>query len=337
MRIGFFELEDWEEPIIKKSFPDQELYLSRENITSLNLPEKKDFDVLSVFVNSRIDRRVLDSFPNLKYLTTRSTGYDHIDRAACQQRGIAVSFVPGYGDNTVAEFTFGLLLSLTRKIYQGIDQIKETGSFALAGLRGADLAGKTIGVIGTGRIGKKVVKIAKGFEMNVVAFDPYPDRKFAQEIGLEYLPLEKLLDQADVLTFHCLYTPKTHHLINQNNIRLMKKGAYLVNTARGAIVETEALVEALDKGILAGAALDVLEEEGEIKEELLHITRGHPKEEELRAILLNHALMRMPNVLITPHNAFNSQEALVRILTITLESIASFQSGKPINLVPESK
>ncbi|KKW45933.1 MAG: D-isomer specific 2-hydroxyacid dehydrogenase NAD-binding protein [Parcubacteria group bacterium GW2011_GWB1_56_8] len=137
MKIAFFEVEGWEERMIRESFSGEKVALGRDKITSLDLPNVKDFEVLSIFIDSRIDKGVLDHFPDLKCIATRSTGYDHIDLAACKEKGIAVTYVPGYGDNTVAEFAFGLLLSLTRKIYQGVDQIKETGSFELTGLRGS--------------------------------------------------------------------------------------------------------------------------------------------------------------------------------------------------------
>lgn len=334
MKIGFFELEGWENQIINEALTEQELFFSQEKIDSLCLPEKRDFEIISTFVNSRFDEAVIMNFSNLRLLATRSTGYDHIDLEACRQRGISVAYVPGYGDNTVAEFTFGLILNLVRKIYQSLDQIKETGSFSLKGLRGFDLKGKTIGVVGTGRIGKEVVKIAKAFSMKIIAFDPFPDQVFAETIGFTYVSLEELLKNSNIITLHCPYNEKTHHLINQDNIKIIKKGAYLVNTARGGIVETQALINALQQGILAGAALDVLEEEGETKDELNFLQKGHPREEELKVMLQNHILMEMPNVLITPHNAFNSQEALERILRTTIDNIQGFLTSKPVNLVP---
>ena len=334
MKIGFFEIEGWEEASIKSAFPNEELSLSAEKIDEDALPEQNDFEVLSVFVNSRITPKTLGHFPNLKYLVTRSTGYDHIDREECRKRGIAVAYIPGYGDNTVAEYAFGLLLSLTRKIYQSIDQIKETGSFSLAGLRGTDLKGKTIGIIGTGRIGKEAARIAKGFGMNIFAYDPMPDLEFAKEIGASYASLDDLLGNSDVISLHCPYSEETHHLLNRESMGKIKRGAYLVNTARGGLVETDALVEALKNGALAGAALDVLEEEGETRDELHFLASGHPKQEELRVMLENNVLMKMPNVLITPHNAFDTQEAMERILHITIENIQSFMAGKPENLVP---
>lgn len=334
MKIGFFEIDGWEEKIIREKFSDAEVFISKDNITAPNLPEARDFDILSVFVGSKVDKAVLDCFRNLKFITTRSTGYDHIDIAECKARGIHVAYVPGYGDNTVAEFAFGLILNLTRKIYQGIDRIKETGLFSFVGLRGIDLKGKTIGIVGTGRIGKEMVKIAKGFGMNIVAYDPYPDQEFSASQGFAYMALEDLLRTADIISIHCPYNEKTHHLINQSNVDVIKPGAYLVNTARGGIVETDAVVHALQKGTLAGFGTDVLEEEGETKDELAFLRAGHPKEEELKTVLENHILMKMPNVLITPHNAFNSQEALERILKTTVENISGFIAKEPKNLVP---
>jgi len=334
MRIAFFELEGWENHLILKEFSTHEVYLSRNKLTPDEVTSDTGFEALSVFVDSRLTADVIAKFPNLKFIATRSTGYDHIDIAACKARGIAVSYVPGYGDNTVAEFAFGLLLSLTRKIYAGVDRVKETGSFSLEGLRGVDLLGRTIGVIGTGRIGRHALRIAKGFGMRIVAFDPHPDSTFASDTGFEYVDLETLLRMSNVITIHCPLTPETKHLINKENISLIKRGAYLVNTARGGIVSTEALIHALQEGILAGAALDVLEEEGETKDELHMLTEGHPNAEALSTMLRNHILMKMPNVLVTPHLAFNSVEALQRILGTTLVNIKTYAEGRPVNLVP---
>jgi len=333
MKIAFFELEGWEEKLIRGVFPNEEISFLKDKVTELSLPEQKNFEVISTFVGSRLTKEVIDIFPNLKCISTRSTGYDHIDFQTTSARGIPILYVPGYGDNTVAEFAFGLILALTRKIYQGIDQIKETGSFALQGLRGIDLKGKTLGIVGTGRIGREATKIGTGFGMKVIACDSFPDQQFAASAGIEYVSLDEVLSRSDIISLHCPYNKDTHHLINKNNIGRVKRGAYLVNTARGPIVETAALIDALENETLAGVGLDVLEEEGETKDELLTLTMGHPKNEELKMMLQNHILMKMPNVLITPHNAFNSQEAMERILSITLWNIKSFIEGKPVNVV----
>ena len=322
MKIGFFELEGWEEKIARENLPGHDLYFSDMAITEEELPERNDFEIISIFVTSRITPKVLEYFPNLKMITTNSTGFDHIDIAACKAKGIKVGYVPGYGNNTVAELAFGLILNLTRKIYQAIDNIKERGSFSLEGLRGTDIKGKTIGIIGTGRIGREMARMANGFGMKIIAFDVIEDAAAAKEFGFSYVPLEELLKQSDIVSIHCPLTEETRHLINVGNIGLMKKGAYLVNTARGPIVETDALVKALESGILAGAGLDVLEEEREMAG-----GGTGPSGEAMKVILENHALMKMPNVLITPHNAFNTDEAVRRILDATLGNISGFANG----------
>jgi len=339
MKIAFFELEGWEEKIIREALPNNNLVFSGAHFDEQNPPaaETADAEIISIFVDSQVSEETLKNFSNLKLVTTRSTGYDHLDLPAIKAKGAQAAFVPGYGDNTVAEFAFSLILNLSRRTYQAIDRIKETGQFSFEGFRGFDLKGKTIGVIGTGRIGRESVKIAKGFGMEVLAFDLKPDEDFVQEQGIKYVSLEELLKNSDVITLHLPYLPSTHHIINKENAGLIKKGAILVNTARGGLVETEALVAALDQGILAGVGLDVLEEEGEVKDEMGFLRKnppaGGPSAENMKTALYNHILMRRPNVLITPHTAFNTQEALGRILDTTLENIESFIAGQPKNLI----
>lgn len=336
MKIGFFEVEGWEEPVVREALPGHDLFFSHEKIDAYTMPETRDFEALSVFTGSRLTDEVFAQFPDLKLAATRSTGCDHVDADAAAARGIATAYVPGYGDNTVAEFAFGLLLAITRNIYAAVDQVKERESFALDGLRGVDLKGKTLGVIGTGRIGKEAVKIAKGFGMQVAAFDPHPDGDFAAAQGFAYVSLEDLLCASDMVTIHCPATPQTFHLINRNNIGLMKQGSYLVNTARGTVVETAALVAALKSGKLRGAALDVMEEEGEVKDELDFLASGRANEEDLKTIILDHELMKMPNALITPHTAFNSEEAVRRILDTTIENIKGFLAGSVPHPMPRA-
>jgi D-lactate dehydrogenase len=348
MKLGFFEAEGWEKEILERELPDLEIYFTTERLIKENVKNFKDLDILSIFICSEIDKEIIDSLPNLKLITTRSTGYDHIDCEYCRSKGIVVCNVPEYGTKTVAEWTIGLMLNLMRKIYYAIDQIKESESFDLKNLRGEELYGKTLGVIGTGKIGKEVIKLAKAFGMNILAYDAFPDENFAKEYNVTYLTLEELLKNSDVITIHVNLNPSTYHLINKENIKFIKPGAYLINTARGGIVETEALLYALKEGILKGVALDVLEEETEIKEELELLVkytttdkRGSNTDErglgDLKetafTLWQNHILMKMPNVLITPHNAFNSKEAIERILMTTIENIKKFLEGNPVNLV----
>lgn len=324
MKIAFFQIEEWEIEHIKQQLPTHELFFTKEKLTAETLPEQRDFEIVSVFVGSKVDHEVLAALPNLKLVTTRSTGFDHIDLPMAQSMNIATGYVPGYGDNTVAEFAFGLILALSRRIYDSVDRLRTTGLYSYVGLRGFDLQGRTIGVVGTGRIGQHVIRIAKGFGMNVVAYDAFPKDELAKELGFTYLTLDELLGQADVITLHVPYLPSTHHLINMGNIGKIKKGALLINTARGAVIETDALVKALSEGILGGAGLDVLEEEGVLADEKTLVLYGHPEEHNLKTVLEDHVLIDMPNVLITPHNAFNTQEALQRILDTDICNIQEF-------------
>lgn len=333
----FFNLEPWAKDYMAKNpklaaagvsvgFEDHVLDVS-------HMPADVDFDIAGVFVDSALKKDVVGFLPKLKHIAALSTGYDHIDLAACAAAGITVSTVPSYGENTVAEYAFALILALSRKICDTHCQVREEGNFKLDGLRGFDLAGKTIGIVGTGHIGQHAVRIAKGFGMNVIASDAFPNEKLAAELGFKYLPLADLLAASDVITLHVPYLPATHHLINKENIGLIKKGAYLINTSRGAVVETDALVAALKSGQLGGAGLDVLEEEGMIKDELNALVGGQASEHDLKTVLEDHVLIDMPNVLITPHNAFNTQEAFQRILDTTIDNIVGFAQGAPVNLV----
>lgn len=337
--IIFFGAKPWEEAYLleklKITAPDLRETFVPAILSKEHLPPDRSFALVSVFVDSTVDGAVIDALPNLKFITTRSTGYDHIDLAAAGKRGIVVSSVPSYGENTVAEYTIGLILTLSHKIYEGARRVGEERSFNFEGLQGFDLRGKTLGVIGTGRIGRHVIKMAKGFDLRVIASDPFPNESLAKEFDFRYLSLEDLLKTSDIVTIHIPYSKETHHLINEKTIALMKSGAYLINTSRGGIVDTPALVVALKEGRLGGAGLDVLEEEGVIKDELDLIISGHPEEHSLKTILADHVLMDLPNVVVTPHNAFNTKEALTRILDTTINNIVGFLEGKPINVVKQ--
>lgn len=338
MRIAFFNPEGWEQDYLKKNKAlkegDFEIVFFEDKLDINNIPKATDFEAISIFVDSFIDKDVLDKFKNLKFISTRSTGFDHIDLDECRERGIEVANVPDYGANTVAEFTFGLMIALVRKINQGYDQVRENGSFDVSGLRGIDLKDKTLGVIGTGHIGRNVVRIAKGFGMDVIAYDKFPDHDFSKEMDFKYMELDDVFKNSDIITLHVPYNKHTHHMIDKQVLEeIVSDNAYLINTSRGGVVDTEALVHALKNKKLAGAALDVLEEEGVIQDELEFFVQGHPQKANLKTVLANHILIDMPNVIVTPHNAFNTQEALNRILDTTAENIAGFAGGKPQNIV----
>lgn len=334
-KATFFITEDWEQERIQQSSlaKETELTFVKAPLDPEHIPEKSDAEVVSVFVDAQVTPAVMDAFPNLRHIATRSTGFDHIDLAVAKTRGITVSNVPAYGECTVAEHAFALLLALSKRVYDGFNQIREHNDFDAFKLRGFDLYGKTLGVVGTGRIGKHAVKIGKGFGMNVVCFDPRPDEQFVQQEGITYLPLDDLLAQSDIVTLHVPYMPATHHLINTKNIEDIKKGAVLINTSRGAVVETAALVSALQSGRLGGAGLDVLEEEAPMRDELHFLMSGSTEGHDLKVLLMEHVLIDMPNVIITPHSAFNTKEALERIVDTTISNVEAFLHTTPQNLV----
>jgi len=317
MKISLFEINGREKSFFEKELSEHELTFHKETLTLDNWEMAKDAQLISVFISSNLNRTLLEKLTKLKGIATRSTGTDHIDLDYCQERKIVVKSVPTYGVNTVAEHTFALILALSRKIIPSVEQTKK-GNFSNQHLQGFDLAGKKLGIIGLGHIGSRVAEIANTFKMQVLVATrtkkPLP--------GVEFVDLPTLLSQADILSFHTPLTPETHHLLNQENIGLIKKGALLVNTARGGLIATEALVRALREGILAGAALDVLEEEQTIKEECQTLTEEYLELSSVKTLLLDHLLLDMENVIITPHNAFNSHEALREINLKTAENLS---------------
>lgn len=331
MNIHYFSAEEWEKDLVRRTLPGDSITF-HDGPFSAFADAVPDADVISLFMESKVGPAEMDRFPSLKLIATRSTGFDHIDLAAAKERGITVVNVPHYGENTVAEFTIALLLALSRRVIDADESVR-AGSFSAKDLRGFDLEGKTLGVVGCGHIGMHVVRIAQGFGMKVLGFDMIPDPDRAAANHFTYVPLDELLKQSDIVTLHVPYNPHTHHLINHDMVGKMKRGAYLVNTSRGAVIETSALVSALKEGIIAGAALDVLEEEGDLSDETVLLSNPHPKEDELRVTLANHYLIEHPRVIVTPHAAFNTLEAVTRIVTTTLDSIKHFEEGAPVNIV----
>ena len=332
-RVAFFEIESWEQAVIRQGIlkSKAELFFYPLPFQETPVKELKRLDAVSVFIYSRLDGAALKRMPGLRLIATRSTGHDHIDLKTARRLGIAVANVPSYGENTVAEHTFALILSLSRNVHKAY--LKTTkADFSLKGLQGFDLKGKVLGVVGAGHIGLHVIKIAKGFGMEVVAYDVRRQPFLAEVLDFRYALFEELLKISDIVTLHTPYTPQTHHLINRRTIQQMKRGALLINTARGTLVETDALVWGLDQGLLGGAALDVLEGEELIKEERQLLSADFSKEK-LVTVLKNHILLHRENVVITPHIAFFSREALQRIVETTVSNIRGFFSGSPANLV----
>lgn len=336
--IVFFQhpFEEWEQAYLRDHLKSFKVSCFDLPLSVPTAPVAKTASVVGVFVDSKVTADVLKTLPTVRLVTTMSTGFDHIDLAFCRKNHITVCSVPQYGSNTVAEHTFALILSLSRKIHVSRERTVR-GDFRLEGLRGFDLKGKTIGLVGFGNIGQHVARIAQGFQMTVVASDPRPGtgekRAAARRHGVRFLPLGRLFRQSDIISLHAPYTAQTRHLIDEKALRLVKPTALLINTARGGLVKTSALVRALQTGRLAGAGLDVLEEEQAIKEEkqLLSVHSMGTKSHQI--VLGNLLLAQHENVIVTPHNAFNSHEALERILSTTVENIKAFYRHKPVNVV----
>lgn len=331
MKIVFFEVEKWEESSITEAFKEKDAIITSEKLDETTVAKYSDTEIISCFIYSKLNKEVLQKLKDLKLIATRSTGFDHIDLAYCRQNKITVSNVPTYGVHTVAEHTFALILAISRKIVSSVEQAKK-GDFSSENLQGFDLFGKTLGVIGTGNIGKNVAKIALAFGMKVSAFSRSNDQELISK-GVEYTSLDNLLESSDIISLHLPHTKETEHIVNLSNIQNFKKGAILINTARGSLIQTQAILEGLEKGYISGAGLDVLEEEVYLKEEKEFLSLEYLSKADIKTQLLNHVLLTRDDVLVTPHNAFNSKEALEEIMGISITNIKSFINKSPINIV----
>lgn len=335
MRIAFFEIENDQLDKVKRLSSEKlqghDIIIESRKLTVDNAHEFRDCDMISIFIYSRIDKELLDRLPNLKMIATCSTGFDHIDLKECASRNITVSNVPLYGENTVAEHTFALILSISRNIHKTYMRTS-AGHYSRDGLRGFDLKGKTIGVVGTGNIGLHVIRMARGFGMNVIAFDVKKNNFMAEILGYRYVEFDELLRGSDIITLHAPLNKYTEHMINLNNVRSIKHGAILINTARGGLVDPEAILVGLEEKILSGAGLDVIEGEEFIQEDMCVLGSGE-NFEKFRKIVDEKNLLLREEVVFTPHNAFNSNEALFRIFDTATSNLQSFILGKPENVV----
>ncbi|MDP1570963.1 MAG: 2-hydroxyacid dehydrogenase [Vicinamibacterales bacterium] len=280
------------------------------------------FPAVCAFVNDRLDRAALTTLEDggTRLVALRSAGFNHVDLDAAAALGLAVVRVPAYSPHAVAEHAVALLLSVNRRIHRAHSRVRE-GNFQLDGFVGFDLVGKTVGVIGTGRIGKVFARIMCGFGCRVLAHDVAPDADLIA-LGVVYTSLDALYRESDILSLHVPLTPDTHHLIDEAVLRVMKRGVVLVNTSRGALVDTRALIDALKRGHLGAAGLDVYEEEEGI---FFRDLSDQVLQDDVLARLLT-----FPNVLITAHQGFLTHEALANIAHTTLDSVRAFEAGEPL-------
>jgi D-lactate dehydrogenase len=329
MKCYCYETQDIEKNFFEQHKNDVDFIYKEHPLNEDSVTE--DAEIVTVFVNSKVTKEVLDKMPKLTFIATRSTGFNHIDIEEAERRDITVVSVPAYGEHTVAEYAFGSLLSLTRKIPEAVKMTRENICIPPELVRGVDLCGKTIGIIGAGRIGKKMIAMAKGFSMNVVVYDEYKDQDSAAALGYVYTSFDDLLIQSDVISIHMPLTDLTHHMLNKEAFLKMKKDVYIINTARGELIDTAALIDALVQNKIKGCALDVCE-----GEELL-IKKCSP---EFLASLQSRTLLKesahlqilksMPNVLLSPHIAYDTEEALIRICSTTIESVCAYINHEEI-------
>ena len=332
MKAIFYELKDWERDYLEERLKGWTLGFEPVTVEACpSGPAAQSAECISVFIYSQLDKAALAKFPAARLIATRSTGFDHIDLQECRRRGISVCYVPSYGENTVAEHTFALILMLSRKVHQSYNQVR-AGHLERAMLTGFDLQGKTLGIIGSGRIGLHAIRIGRGFGMHVLTYDIRRDPFLADLLGFSYASLETLLAESDIVSLHCPLITATRHILGRDQFARMKKGALIINTARGGLIDTDALIEALDSGKLGGAGLDVVEDEDLVKEERQLLLEPHTLEQ-FRAATRNRLLLSRDDVVFTPHNAFNSREALERILDTTIANLEAFRTGSPINSV----
>lgn len=322
IKIAFYDTKsyDREAVLAAPGGAEMEWMFHDFRLTSETAATAAGADAVCVFVNDRLDRACLEKLAaaGVKRAALRCAGFNQVDLAAARELGITVTRVPAYSPHAVAEHTVALLMTLNRKIHRAYNRVREH-NFSLAGLVGFDLHGKTVGIIGTGKIGRCTAQIFRGFGTRVLAHDPFPSADWAVQNGVSYVGLEALFEQADVVSLHLPLTAESHHLVNAGTLARMKQGAILLNTSRGKLVDTGAVIEALKTGQLGGVALDVYEEEEGI---FFEDHSGHVLRDDTLALLLS-----LPGVLITSHQAFLTQEALSEIARVTVANLALANQG----------
>ncbi len=316
--ICFVETDQEDVNSIRSMFPEATCIAA--TVSEADVPKEcRDAEVLSCFVHSRVTSKTLEQLPKLKLLCTRSVGYDHIDVPACKQRGIAVCNVPDYGSHVIAEHVYALLLSTLRHVPEASKRV-EGGTFDYRGLRGMSLRGKTIGIVGTGKIGRRVAQIAHGFGMNILLFDQCRVIELTDLLGARYVTFDELLASSDIITLHIPGTKTTEHMLNTDAFAKMKDGVVLVNTARGSLIHSQDLLKALDSGKVGYALLDVLEHETNFEE--------------------NKKLVKHKRVITTPHIAFYADDSMKAMYSDCFQSIQQWIQGqqpahtvKPVSIV----
>jgi D-lactate dehydrogenase len=324
MKIAFFSTKSYDKVYFDDylSKTNHEITYFGDNLTLDTVSLSDGYDALCVFVNDKINAKLVDKLAQMgiKVIALRSAGFNHVDLEAAAKKGLKVLRVPAYSPEAVAEHAVALILTLNRKTHKAFNRVREN-NFSIEGLSGFNLHGKTIGVIGTGKIGVAFCRIMLGFGCKVLAFDPFPNEE-AKKMGVKYVGKEKLLKESDIISLHCPLTPETKHLIDKASIDMMKKGVKIINTSRGALIDTKAVIWGLKTTHIDFLGIDVYEQEEKLFFKNL-------SEEVIQDDVLMR-LMTFPNVLITSHQAFLTKEALQEITKITLDNLTAFEEGKEL-------
>jgi D-lactate dehydrogenase len=351
MKIYFVEVESLGRRFFESELANHQLHF----VSSLEEVEG-DAEIVSTFIYSRIDEQFLDGHPAVKLIATRSTTHDHLELESCAKRDVTMCIVPSYGDHVVAEHTFALLLAVARRLRESMT-LGDNLHFSYEALQGFELRSKTFGIVGTGRVGLCTIPIARSFGMNVIACDIRPRPELAGELGFRYVEFEELLADSDIISLHANLNPSSCHILNREAFAKCRPGVVIINTARGKLIDTDALIEALDQGIVAGAGLDVLGEESVMRRRAERIigdqiiqrlrkpiarprvaARDPLRTKEIEKLMRLGSLLLRPEVVCTPHTAFNCMEAIERIDRVTVENIKAFIAGTPINtLSPDTE
>ena len=320
MRVAVFSSKPYDERFLTEAAAGvHELTFFEAHLDAKTASLADGFPAVCVFVNDEVNSPVIERLATggTRLIATRSAGYNHIDLEAAQTNGVTVCRVPAYSPEAVAEHTVALMLSLNRKVHRAFNRVRE-GNFSLEGLLGFDMAGRVVGVVGTGRIGERVIAILRGFGCRILAYDPSP-RPEVEALGAEYVAFDELLEGSEIVTLHSPLTPETHHLIDTEALSRMPRGAMLINTSRGALVDTAAAIDALKSGQLGYLGLDVYEEEdGLFFDDLSNVVIQDD---------VFSRLLTFPNVLVTGHQAFFTEEALRSIAATTIANFDAFDTG----------
>jgi len=306
---------------------DHELVYFDAHLNSMTATLARGFNAVCAFVNDDVNRECLKKLSDcgIRTIALRCAGFNNVDLSAAASLGVSVMCVPAYSPHGIAEHAVALILALNRKIYRSYNRVRE-GNFLLEGLLGFNLNTITIGVVGTGKVGSVLCKIMKGFDCSVLAHDPYPNDGCAKN-GIEYVNFESLLNRSDIISLHCPLTPDTYHLIDEKAISCMKDGVMLINTSRGSVIDTVAVINNLKSGKIGYLGLDVYEEERDL---FFENVSDKILEDDVFARLLT-----FPNVLITGHQAFFTSDALENIAEVTLQNLTNIEQGKKCpNLIP---